>query len=184
MNDYRIRQPIFIIGMPRSGTTAFFEAMAVHENLGWISNYTDRLPIMPWFGLLDRMADNHLTGSRLRGRKKQDHHWSSLYRKFLPHPDEAWYFWRCYCGDEFLRDFSGGREMTATEIKRLFKVVSIILKCQGKKRFLSKLTGPPRIHYLSTIFPDACFIHLLRDPRTTVPSLLRVSFWRHYNGKG
>ena len=39
------------------------------------------------------------------------------------------------------------------------------------------MTGPARIGYLSEIFPDACFIHVIRDPRAVVSSLLKVHFW-------
>jgi len=182
MSEFHIRQPIFMIGMPRSGTTVLSEAVAAHEDLGWISNYTNRLPMLPWLALLDRVADNPLTGRQLRGRKKQDSRWSSWFGKVLPHPDEAWVFWRWYCGNKFLRDFLVSSEMAEKEMKRLLKALSTILRCQGKKRFFSKLTGPPRIYYLSSIFPDACFIHVLRDPRATVSSLLRVPFWREGGG--
>ncbi len=49
---------------------------------------------------------------------------------------------------------------------------------QGKKRFTAKLTGPARIGYLSEIFPDAEFVHVVRDSRAVVESLMRVPFWR------
>jgi hypothetical protein len=31
--------------------------------------------------------------------------------------------------------------------------------------------------YLKTLFPDALFIHVMRDPRAVVASLLKVHFW-------
>jgi hypothetical protein len=35
-----------------------------------------------------------------------------------------------------------------------------------------------RIRYLKELFPDAVFIHVLRDPRATAASLVRVPWWR------
>jgi hypothetical protein len=56
------------------------------------------------------------------------------------------------------------------------------LKYQGKNRFFTKFTGPPRICYLNSIFPDAHYIHVIRDPRGVVFSLLKVKFWREGHG--
>ena len=168
--------------MPRSGTTVLSEAIAAHEDLGWISNYVNRLPMLPWLALFDRMADNSLTGGLLRGKKKQDLNLWSFFRKFLPHPDEALKFWQRFCGDKFLWDYLVNQSALPVEKDSLVKALHNILVLQGKKRLFTKLTGPPRIHYLSTIFPDAGFIHLLRDPRAVVSSLLRVNFWRFHGG--
>ena len=52
------------------------------------------------------------------------------------------------------------------------------LLLQGKPRFCAKLTGPGRIGFLTSIFPEARFVHVIRDPRAVVDSLLRVRFWR------
>ena len=64
----------------------------------------------------------------------------------------------------------------------MLALVSNVLRYQGKKRFFSKLTGPPRIKYLNSIFPNAYFIHVLRDPRANISSLLKVSFWIKNDG--
>jgi sulfotransferase family protein len=53
---------------------------------------------------------------------------------------------------------------------------------QGKKRFFAKLTGPPKIHYLNSIFSDAYYIHVVRDPRAVILSLLDVDFWKKSDG--
>ncbi|EPH6503888.1 sulfotransferase [Vibrio vulnificus] len=41
-----------------------------------------------------------------------------------------------------------------------------------------KFTGPGRVEYLSSIFPDALFINVVREPVATVNSLLKVPFWQ------
>jgi hypothetical protein len=47
---------------------------------------------------------------------------------------------------------------------------------------MAKFTGPPRIRYLSGLFPDAYFVDIVRDPRAVVASLLMVKFWKQKGG--
>ncbi|MEP6845496.1 MAG: sulfotransferase, partial [Panacibacter sp.] len=49
---------------------------------------------------------------------------------------------------------------------------------QSKKRLAFKITGPSRIGYLKSIFPDAVFINIVRDPMATINSWLNVDFWQ------
>jgi hypothetical protein len=47
---------------------------------------------------------------------------------------------------------------------------------------LVKLTGWPRIGFLKEIFPNARFIHIYRDGRAVVNSLLNVTWWSGWRG--
>ena len=58
-----------------------------------------------------------------------------------------------------------------------------MVKKQGKKRLAFKITGPGRIGYLKSIFPDAQFIRIHREPAATVRSLLKVPFWEERGKK-
>lgn len=50
---------------------------------------------------------------------------------------------------------------------------------QRKPRFINKNTrNTRRIRYLNRIAPEALFIHVIRDPRPTAASLLRVAWWK------
>ena len=55
--------------------------------------------------------------------------------------------------------------------------VAGVLRYHGKARFAAKLTGPARISYVSSIFPEARFVHVVRDGRAVVQSLMKVEFW-------
>ena len=179
---HSIDRPIFMIGVPRSGTTALSEAISLHEDLGWISNYVNRLPFLPWLALFDRITDNPSLGWLLRGKKGQDRRLASQLRRLLPHTDEAFTFWKWYGGEKMLWSYLIDQAADAAERERLVNSLRTILSCQDKKRFFTKFTGPPRIHYLNSLFADAYFIHVIRDPRATVSSLLKVSFWRQQGG--
>lgn len=45
-----------------------------------------------------------------------------------------------------------------------------------------KLTGWPRIGYLAELFPNARFVHLVRDGRAVANSLLQVPWWHGWKG--
>ena len=52
------------------------------------------------------------------------------------------------------------------------------MRYQGAQRFVNKNTrNSRRLRYLHGIFPDAYFVHVLRDPRAVVASLMKVDFW-------
>lgn len=177
MDTSAIKKPIFLIGMPRSGTTALSESISVHEDLGWFSNYYNRLFLFPWVVYLDRISTGETIGWYFRGQKNQRKTLSSSFRRFLPHTDEAFKLWEACCGTKFSREYLVNHIASENEIKRISKHILTVLKGQNKSRFFTKLTGPPRIRYLKSIFPDAFFIHVIRDPRAVVASLLKVPFW-------
>lgn len=182
MNRSRLEKPIFMIGMPRSGTSALGEAISLHKELGWISNYTRRFPGVPYFALVDRAIDNLPLRSYLRGKKKQGAGMALSLRRFLPYSCESYIIWRQCCGEKFSKEYLLGQTATEEEKRSIRKYVATLLRYQGKKRFFTKFTGPPRIHYLRSIFPDACFIHVIRDSRAVTSSLLQVPFWKKGEG--
>jgi hypothetical protein len=51
-----------------------------------------------------------------------------------------------------------------------------------KPFFLHKFTGWPRARFINAVFPDARFIHVVRDGRAVANSLLQVPWWRGYRG--
>lgn len=52
-----------------------------------------------------------------------------------------------------------------------------MIKWQKRKRLAFKITGPSRIGYLTSIFPDALFVEITREPFSNIRSLLKVPFW-------
>jgi DNA-binding transcriptional regulator YdaS (Cro superfamily) len=156
--------------------------MSCHEELGWFSTYLTRMPGFPWVTVLDRTARIPQISRYLTGRKKQRGGIRASLRRLLPHSAEAWRIWSRYYGERFVWDYLIDQCPTEAESQRVRKLVKTVLRLQGRRRFFSKLTGPPRITYLSATFPDAYYIHVLRDPRAVVSSLLEVRFWRQKGG--
>jgi hypothetical protein len=55
-------------------------------------------------------------------------------------------------------------------------------RAQGKAVFLHKFTGWPRSGFVQAVFPDARFIHVVRDGRAVAASDLQQPWWRGYLG--
>jgi omega-hydroxy-beta-dihydromenaquinone-9 sulfotransferase len=161
-----IVRPIFVIGCGRSGTTVVYDLLCAHEQLAWFSNYTERFSA-PWLAALSRSRRYAFARDRL-GR-------------FAPRPHEAHGLWDACTPDKDAAARNApltAADARADEVQCLRSIVRSHLRYQGKRRFVNKNTrNSRRIGYLDAVFPDALFIHVTRDPRATVASLLRVHFW-------
>jgi hypothetical protein len=160
--------------MPRSGTTLTFAAFAAHPSIGFFSQYVQRTR-MPAFAALSRLADVWPQARRGVARVGESR---SLVDRLKIAPTEHYGLWRQCCGQKFPRTFLLGVQATEREKRLLNSKVAKTLRLQGKERFAAKLTGPARIGYLSSVFSDALFVHIVRDPRAVVDSLMRVALWR------
>lgn len=171
--------PVFVIGAGRSGTTVFFDLLSNHPDLGFFTNYDDILCDTPLFGMARPLVDNKWW--KKIGRRKS---WKTVndYSSLWPRKTEAYRFWRRYAGEEFTRGYlwrARPNEKMAAVIRA--KVLRL-MRLQRRRVFAAKLTGPGRIGYLRSIFPDARFIHLVRDARAQVHSTLNVGFWKAGGG--
>lgn len=161
--------------MPRSGTTVIFEIFAARRDLAWFSGHLQRAPGVPPLAILSRMADLTPAMRRSVSRSDQIRPWLERLRVG---PVEAYPFWERCCGEKFRYDYLLGVDASPAEADCVRTTVSKILRYQGKPRFAAKVTGPGRIGYLSSIFPDARFVQVVRDGRAVVQSLMRVPWWR------
>ena len=171
-----VDRPIFFVGAPRSGTTIIFEALSAHEDLGWFSNYLHKFPGYPGLSIVSRLGFSN----RLLSAKKQNGR--SAFRLPLPYAVECYPAWRLCCGEKFSRDFLINAKATDVEKAKIIRLVKSVLKYHGKPRFATKITGPSRMSYLKSIFPDALFVHVVRDGRAVVNSLMKVDFWKNGGG--
>ena len=161
-------KPIIVFGTGRSGTTIFHRMLSEHHNLVWLSQLCKKHPDKPFYNnLLMKSLDYPLLESMLR-------------RKY--HPLECYPFWEYYS-----KGFSTPyRDLFASDvsIKQKKNIVKIMSKMTTKQRnrLLLKITGWPRIGFLSEVFNDAKFINVIRDGRSVANSLLNVKFWNGWGG--
>lgn len=170
-------QPVFFIGMPRSGTSIIQEAFSRHEALGWLSNYTARFPSLPELTVIHRLFGG-MQGQRSQGQPL------AIYNKILPRPSESYPVWKKIFGDKFLYSCLEGVTPSKRERELARRYTEKVLRVQGKRRFCAKLTGPPRISFLSGIFERPFFVDIIRDPRAVIASLMvdRDQFWKERTG--
>lgn len=180
-----LEKPIIIIGSGRSGTTIISEIIFQHEDLAWHSNYQEIFVFTPLINLLRQIFDNKFyrlkkfykyVGVSKNTRQKN----KSKLNLFFFNPIESYNFWEHITGKRinFSRGFLLNERATPHEIKRIRSFLSKQVKYQGKKRLIMKFTGPARLEYLTSIFPDALIVNVIREPVATVRSWLEVGFWQ------
>lgn len=171
--------PILFVGAPRSGTTVIFEHFSLHPDLAWVSNYSKLFPRLASVNLIRRLFDNSLIN--VRGQKNQFND-VSIINKLLPRPDESYPFWNAFACKGFDRAFLLDRTATPTERSQLRRALSAVLKYQARAHVTAKLTGPGRIKYLNSVWPDVQVVHVIRDGFDVIKSLLNEDFWKDQNG--
>jgi hypothetical protein len=174
MSPPPIDRPIIVVGAPRSGTTLVFNTFAARSDLAWFTQHLNRLPRWPSVTVLARLADVNRGLRKSIDRSDRRRRWLE---KLRVGPSEAYGVWERYCGERFLFDFLRDQQATPSEAREMRELVEKLLRYQRKARFATKITGPARIAYLSSIFPDARFVHVVRDGRAVVRSLLDAHFW-------
>lgn len=168
---------VFLVGAGRSGTTLLYKLLCLHPDVAYISNYESRLG---WFpdGVAARVAHRRLD-HKLRA-------WFShggnayftdrpLLMKVFPTPHEGESVFEA-CGVPL---FPARGELPDARTARLLRGrFDRIRRRAGARTFISKRTANNRrIRYLQAIFPDARFVHLVRDGRDVARSLASVSWW-------
>ncbi len=157
--------PIIIVGAGRTGTTVFHQMLAEHPHLAWLpgrvsSTFPDRLGLSR---LVMKGLDFPVVGEILQRKVK---------------PGESYPFWERHC-----KGFSAPyRDLVAADVtdrtkKHVPRTMAKILT-EKRDRLLVKITGWPRIGFLSEVFEDARFIHVMRDGRAVANSMLNVYFGR------
>lgn len=166
--------PIFIVGAGRSGSTAFHHCFARHPHVSWISKILDVYPKGEKLNAaLLQGIDTPLVGAALtRGVIEPGH----------LKPSEAYAYWE-RVAPGFSEPF---RDLLRTDLTERTKanlqqaVDGLVV--DGRPHPLIKITGWPRMGYLREAFPDAKFIHVVRDGRAVVNSIMQIDFWDGWRG--
>ena len=173
-----MKKPIFIIGCPRSGTSMVLQIMALHEKLSWVSNFLNRKPLISQISILNRVYELPLIGKHLYFEATQNGTMlSRRIKRYFPLPAEPWNFWNSYLSN-FQWERGGNTpprrrtslDITDQEINNIKESIDSLQQAQGKDRFISRYTDFPRMIYLTQAFPDALFVHIVRDGRAVAAS--------------
>lgn len=164
-----IQQPVVIIGAPRSGTTLLFRCLAMHPELWHLPAESHPVlegPLHP--------ARTGWVSNRAEADSVSPGELAQLRRVF---------FKRALNLNRILRDPAplltgsslGRRLLTRTMLLTLGKLSRAGLA--GRIRLVEKTPkNSLRVPFMDRLFPDAKFLHIVREPRQNIDSLL--AGWR------
>jgi hypothetical protein len=171
-----IKRPVFIIGSIRSGTTILYNLVAAHRDLCWFTQTSDAHPGATWPAARLRWLNAPWIGRRQR-QAIVDNRPNPLTMRLLPWPSEGDRTYHEYCG--FGQKPDGlETDLTPQMESRLREVIELHLRASGRPRFLSKQTANNRrLDLIDRMFPDAVYVHIIRDGRAVSHSMLREPWW-------
>jgi hypothetical protein len=167
LDDVAIDRPIFIVGCHRSGTTVLYEALAKHPDMAYFTNASNGMPRLPI--LANKVCYGLGLDETVQERFLRD---DVLFTATTP--NEGVQIWELHapagenhCLDETYDNPRMDRYLTLTIKKHL--------KFFGARRFINKNPDSSvRMRYLNKLFPDAYFIHIVRDARAVCSSLIKA----------
>jgi hypothetical protein len=172
----KITKPIFIIGVPRSGTTLLHTILANHPSVATFSHF-DLEHIIPKNQHKKILEDWLLLKNSNKPIPANEENFLAfiLYRRRFntpkrktPIPIEGESFWRRFFGSTFVDKIDPSKEL---ELKNN---ILQFLNRKNKIRFLNKAPqNCMRLYALEKCFPDAKFICIARDPRAVISSMIK-----------
>ncbi len=172
-NKNEVTKPIFIIGVPRSGTTLLYKILCRHPELAYFTS-CDLKNIIPKKRQIQIIENwKKLKAKNEKIPHSEENFFAALTHKLKngekmnPVPIEAEIFWQKFFGQEYVNNISTNQRIT------LSNELSEFLESQKKIRFLNKAPQHcMRLFALKKTFPDAKFIHISRDPKQVIASSL------------
>lgn len=174
----------FVIGTGRCGSTVVTELLGRHPEVGFVSNVDDKLSQLDlsgrWNNALFRRAaprDQRLVPFRDRRRLLErgrvriapSEGWELLERQISPIISTTY------------RDLVA-EDLTPWQAGRLQDFFERRMAAQRRSTFFHHFTGWPRTGLLRAAFPEARFIHVIRDGRAVANSWLQMPWWSGYQG--
>jgi hypothetical protein len=171
LTGIEVKRPIFLLGLPRSGTTMLQDLCCTHPDLAYITNAMHQFP---W-----TVCAVEVMRKLLRLDGKGERYLADSIEVQAGSPNEGLKFWGYWFGwDPHSVRYTprDPQSFTPQEVEQIHYHLRRIIWCFGRdKRFFTKNPALiPDIAILKHLFPDAMFIHIVRDPRNSANSLLKL----------
>lgn len=155
--------PVLLVGTGRCGSTIVYSLLAMHPDFAWIPSWVSRFPGAPWLAVGNRIWA--LPGTDLlretRGFPKP------------VEPNRLISHWFPGYFSEALDD-----AVVAESTERLLPPLMRVRRWDGRPRLLLKMVGRPvKVGLFERLCNEPCFVHITRELKPTVASLLRVDFY-------
>lgn len=171
-------QIVFLLGAGRSGTTLLYKTIGLHPDVNYLNTFDKYLP--PWIPLngFSRLiapfpmfkAFTWFSEGNASSRRP-------LFKRVVPRPAEGE---RVYKDCGFPITPTADYQPSGQTVLCLRKRFRHFSESAGAKVFISKRTANNRrLPWLREIFPQALFIHLIRDGRAVAYSLTKMKSWHN-----
>jgi hypothetical protein len=170
---------LVLLGAGRGGTTLLYKLLAMHPQVGYLSNFLERAPAFPALAVLHRALRGRYEWARSAWFKPEggaylgghDRRLSAL----VPTPAEGEAVYR-HCGVPLFPDPDVRPDAAACA--RLRQRFESVRRAAGATVMVAKRTANNRrIPWLEAAWPDVRYVHLLRDGRAVAHSLVAVHWW-------
>jgi hypothetical protein len=185
MDDQRFA---FMLGTGRCGSTIVGQVVAMHPGVGFIANVDDRLAGLNRKGRLNNRIYRSLPAplQKQGGRRGGAGHGriASGVRSVAMTPSEGYRLLDRHVSpmlSQPVRDLvaEDASAWLSTRLRGFFEQRAA---AQGRPLFLHKFTGWPRAGLLHEVFPQARFVHVVRDGRAVASSLVQQPWWAGFGG--
>lgn len=163
---------LFIVGTGRCGSSLVHEILSKHEAFGFVSNIEDNFPLLNRLGRWNNAIYRSPVGSFTKKgglRFAPSEAYELMSREISP-------IYANSCRDLGAADVTPWLEK---KFRRFFESRNL---AQGKPVFSHKYTGWSRLGFFARIFPEAQFLHIVRDGRAVANSWLQMPWWGGYRG--
>jgi hypothetical protein len=175
---------VFFIGTGRCGSTPIVEVVSRHRDVGFVSNFDDKLSFLNMAGRWNN-AMHRLSAPRdPRMRPFRDRRKLLELGRFRIAPSEGWSILDRQVAPVIstpVRDLIAS-DCTPWLKGRLKGFFERRMATQNRPVFVHHLTGWPRTGLLHAAFPDARFVEVVRDGRGVANSWLQMGWWQGYRG--
>ncbi len=165
-NGKKVIKPIFIVGAPRSGTTLLYYILCNHRDLSFFTRNLIRAGVYRRGRILGYRKE---LLARIQNLVHRD--------KYSVQPQEAPECWSNYLGMyHYLTENDFTEEMIKEMVDHYLRVIAQVQTIFRRPRFVNK--NPQhctRVRILNRIFPDAKFIHIIRDGTAVACSTFYIS---------
>ncbi len=178
-----VREPLFIVGHWRSGTTLLHELLALDRRHAWPDGYAC---FWPSHAFRTRPVLRRALGGGAPKRRPMDdmdfdlglpqEDEFALMLLGLASPYESMAFPRSLPNDDSI-DPARLEPRARRRYERVMRrfLASVLLGQKQRRLLLKSPIHMARLEFLSRLFPDLKVIHIVRDPRAVLPSMLRMS---------
>lgn len=168
---------VFIVVAPRSGGGLLLDLLALDPRFAWVPSWVNARPDRLGRSLGIRAYELPLIGRYLYVKKERlDKKMRAWIHYSMPIPREPWNFW-----NNLISQFSrpphrddklkiGPECVTKEERERARLTIKKICDVTRRPNFVSLYAENDRMELLRSIFPEAYFVHVARDPKAGVMS--------------